>query len=182
MPQTSVKQALLVLVATLALGVGLGWAMGRSAASPASRCEEVLSLLEGQHALLEALPARLAAQASTQQVRCAVATPGAEADATALRAELAQLREALGQKPGGTQPPPPGPAPEPPPQAIAAQRQGHQLIEAATRSGQWREEDAQALRQLLIDMNAAQRQEVMQRLIVQLNSGTVKAQTQGPPF
>ena len=72
MVQTSVKQALLALVATLALGVALGWAMGRTATPGASGNEEVLSELEGQRALLEAFPALLA---STQQTRCGGGAP-----------------------------------------------------------------------------------------------------------
>lgn len=182
MLQTSVKRALLALVATLALGVALGLALGRAASSPASGYEEVLSALEGQHALLETLPARLAAQAGSQQVQCAVAAPsGTGVDATALRAELAQLREELAQA-RGEPPKAPEPPLEPPPQALAAQQQGRQLIEDATRSGLWKTEDAQALRQLLITMNDAQRQDVIQRLIMQLNAGKLKSQAQGPIF
>lgn len=76
----------------------------------------------------------------------------------------------------------PEPPPEPAPQALAAQQRGQQLIEEATRSGQWRTEDAQALRRLLIDMNDAQRQAVIQRLITQLNAGKLKSQARGPIF
>lgn len=182
MLQTSVKQALLALFATLALGVGLGLALGRTASPSGSRDEEVLSALAGQQAFLEALPARLAAQAGAQQVQCAVASPsGAGVDATALRAELAQLREewahARGEPAKAPEPPP-----EPPPRAVAAQQQGQQLVEEASRSGQWRTEDAQSLRRLLIDMNEAQQQDVIQRLIVQLNSGKLRSQAQGPIF
>jgi hypothetical protein len=176
------KQALLALVATLALGVALGLALGRTAPPPDSRCEEVLSALEGQQALLETLPARLAAQAGSRQVQCAMASPsGAGVDATALRAELAQLREELAQT-RGEPPKAPEPPPEPPPKALAAQQQGQQLIEEATRAGRWRTEDAQALRRLLIDMDDAQRQDVIQRLVVQINAGKLQSQAQGPLF
>lgn len=94
---------------------------------------------------------------------------------------LAQLREELAQT-RGEPPKPPEPPPEPPPQALAAQQQGRQLVEEATRSGQWRTEDAQALRLLLVDMNDAQRQDVIQRLITQLNAGKLKSQARGPIF
>jgi hypothetical protein len=179
LPLTSLKQALPLLLATLMVGAALGWFAGRAAPPPDPRSDEVLRRLEGQQALLEALPARLAAQAASQQVRCAVASAsGAGVEAAELRAELARLREEL----GGTARSEPPRTPEPSPQAVAAQRQGHQLIEEASRSGQWRTEDAQALRQLLIDMNDAQRDEVTQRLVVQLNAGKLKPLFRGPIF
>ncbi|MFP2906390.1 hypothetical protein ACLESD_15265 [Pyxidicoccus sp. 3LFB2] len=179
MPMTFIKQALWVPLATLALGVGLGLGIGQSAAPPpASGGEELLRLLEGQRALLEALPARLAAQ----QVRCAAASPaGAGTELAALRTELNQLREELALT-GGVQPRPPEASPEPPAQAVAAQRQGHQLIAEASRSGRWTTEDAKALRLQLTEMNDAQRQEVIRRLIVQLNEGKLKSHAEGPIF
>ncbi|NMO23324.1 hypothetical protein HPC49_50485 [Pyxidicoccus fallax] len=183
MSSTFMKQALWVPLATLALGVASGLAVGRAAPPPpASGNEELLRLLEGQRALLEALPARLAAEAGARQVQCAVDTPsGASTELAALRTELASLREelALGH---GARTRPPEPPPEPSPQAIAARQQGLQVIEAASRSGEWKTEDAQALREQLADMGDDQRQEVMRRLIVLLNEGKLKRRTQGPLF
>ncbi|MCY1019254.1 hypothetical protein [Pyxidicoccus sp. MSG2] len=182
MPRTFMTQALWVPLATLALGVGLGLTLNRSVSPPTSGSEEVLRLLEGQQALLETLPARLAAQAGSQQVQCAAAQPsGSGADLAALRTELAQLREELALA-RGEQPAPPRPPPEPPAETLVAQKQGHQLIEEASRSGRWRTEDAHTLRQLLITMDDSQRGEVMRSLIVQLNEGKLKSEAQGPIF
>lgn len=177
------KQALLISTATLALGTGLGLTLGQATPPVSSGSqEEVLRLLAGQQALLETLPARLAAQAGSQQVQCAVAaSSGAGADIAALRAELAQVRQELAQARGDS-PRTPEPPEEPPAQSLAAQQRSHQIIEEASRSGSWRTEDAQALRQLLIGMEDPQRKEVISRLIVLLNSGKLQSHAEGPIF
>ncbi len=182
MSRTFMKQVLWVPLATLVLGAGLGLALGRTSPPPASGSEEVLRLLEAQQALLEALPARLAAHASARQVQCAVdSSAGAGAEVAALRMELAQLREELAL--GHGQPSRPSePPPEPPPEALAARQQGLQVIEEASRSGPWTTENAHALRELLVEMSDGQRQEVMRRLIVLLNEGKLKSHAEGPIF
>lgn len=174
-------QMKLLLLVTLGLGGALGFLAGRGTAPDAPH-DELVRLLERQGAQLEALEARLGP--ASQQVRCAAASPsGAPGlDAAWLQAELSRiLHEELGSrreesKQART------PAPEPSTESLTALQEGHRLIDDASRSQRWREEDAQAMRRLLRGLSGPQREELMRRFAVLVNEGGVDVQVRGSPF
>lgn len=174
--QTQVK----VLLATaLVLAGGLGFVTGRVTSEPSGQ-DEVLRELHLQRELLEVLQSRR--EAGPPPTPCATASGAV--DAAGLRAEVAHaVREEL-QASGLERPAPRGEAaPQPPlPRNVAAQQEGLRLIDEATRARRWREEDAGALRRLLVDMTPAQRQEVIRRLNITINAGGLDVQVLGPPF
>lgn len=176
--QTQMK---LLLLVTLGLGGGLGFLAGRGTAPEPSH-DELLGLLTRQGAQLEALAARLGP--ASQQVRCAVASPGGAPglDAAWLQTELSRiLHEELGsrreeEKQART------PVPEPSTESLMALQEGHRLVDEASSARRWREEDARAMRRVLRGLNGAQREELMRRFAVLVNAGGVDVQVRGPLF
>ena len=168
-----------LLGAALALAGGLGFVAGRETSAPPGQ-EEVLRELHHQRELLAELLSR--PEAGPPPTRCAAASGGV--DAEWLRSEVARaVREEL--KAAGLERPEPReePAPAPPaPGSVAAHQEGLRLIEEATHTRRWREEDAHAMGRLLADMTPAQRQEVIRRLTTTLNAGGIDVQVVGSPF
>ncbi|PTL75514.1 hypothetical protein [Vitiosangium sp. GDMCC 1.1324] len=171
----------LLLLVTGGLGCALSFLAGRATA-PDSSHDELLRLLERQGAQLEALEARLGP--ASQQTRCAVAAPGGAPglDTAWLQAELARiLHEELGSQRAeakGAQ----TPVPEPSTESLTALQEGHRLLDEASRSQRWREEDAQAMHRAMRELNGVQREELMRRFAVFVNAGGVDVQVKGPPF
>ncbi|MFY2558929.1 hypothetical protein ACN469_14970 [Corallococcus terminator] len=174
----------LLLTASLCLGPLVGFVAGRVTAPSSADTSPVLEELARQRALLESVLE--AARAPPFQMRQASAPPtGSTVDAVWLRAELAQiLREELGNRapsgPEDAQKQPP--VAEATPQNLAAFQEGTQVIDNAIAARRWTEEDATALRGALGAMTPAQRDEVIRRLVVTLNTNTLEVRTRGSPF
>lgn len=163
--------------AALVLTGGGGFLAGRMSAAPSGQ-EEVLRELRQQRELLTALLSR--SEAGSSPTRGAPA--GGAVDVQGLRAEVARaVREELKAAGAERLEPREEPAPAPPaPKAVAAHQEGLRLIDEATRSRRWRDEDAHALGRLLVDMTPAQRQEVIRRLTTTLNAGGIDVQAVSP--
>ncbi|ADO69823.1 hypothetical protein [Stigmatella aurantiaca] len=173
-------QVKLLLSATVLLSGTFGFLLGRGTAPAASGQEEVLREIAGLRTRLDAHLTQERPTGPPPEVRCAVASP---VDAAALKAELAKvLREELGTQAQGEPVLEPQPPPALSPQAVAAHQQAQRILEEATRTRRWSDEDARSLRRALVDMTDAQREEVVRRLITTLNSNTLDVQTQGMPF
>ncbi|NVJ27048.1 MULTISPECIES: hypothetical protein [Myxococcus] len=174
----------LLLTTSLCLGPLTGFIAGRATAPNSADTGPVLEELARQRALLQSVLE--ATRAPSLQMRHASAPPtGSTVDAAWLRAELAQvLREELGNRaptePEDAQKKPP--APEPTPQNLAAFQEGTRVIDKAIAARRWTEEDASSLRKELGAMTPAQRDEVIQRLVVTLNTNTLEVRTMGAPF
>jgi hypothetical protein len=134
--------------------------------------------------LRDVVEAQNAPASAPPQVRCAVApSASAPVDMAALRSEVAQvLREELASRAGSAPKPEPWASPSPPPQAVAAHQEALRLIDEASRTRQWREQDALAARQLLTQMTDSQRKEVVRRISATLNAGGIDVQVHGPPY
>ena len=106
----------------------------------------------------------------------------------ALRADLRNiLREELAQagrlgpvtSDAGSKPSEPEP---PSPDALDAELRAHGLIDAALARRTWTKEDAFAMRSLLGQVTAAQREDLLVKLIPAMNDGRVKNLVPGAPF
>lgn len=174
----------LLLTASLCLGPIAGFVAGRVTAPSSADTGPVLEELARQRALLESVLE--AARAPPFQMRQASAPPtGSTVDAAWLRAELAQvLREELGnralQEPEDSKKRPS--PPEATPQNLAAFQEGSKVIDNAIAARRWTEEDATLLRKALGTMTPAQQDEVIQRLVITLNTNTLEVRTIGAPF
>ncbi len=174
-------QTKLLLLGMLGLGVALGFFVGRGTAPEASH-DELLRLLMRQGEQLEALEARIGP--ASQQVRCAMAAPAGASglDAAWLQAELSRIiHEELGSQREEVKQAR-APVPEPSAESLTALQSGHHLLDEASRSQRWREEDAKAMRRVMRELNGAQREELMRRFAVFVNSGGVDVQVRGSPF
>lgn len=174
----------LLLATSLCLGPLVGFIAGQATAPSSADTGPVLEELARQRALLESVLE--ATRAPSLQMRHASAPPtGSTVDAAWLRAELAQiLREELGnraedERADARKKPP---APEPTPQNLAAFQEGSKVIDNAIAARRWTEADAAALRGALGTMTPAQQDEVIQRLMVTLNTNTLEVRTLGAPF
>jgi hypothetical protein len=68
------------------------------------------------------------------------------------------------------------------PDTVAAVAEGQRLVDGALRSGQWTDEQADALRALIPRIGGEHHLELIRQLIVPINEGRVTYDGSGPPF
>lgn len=87
---------------------------------------------------------------------------------------------------GSRAPPLAGETREPDPGRVAAMdaalARGRELVRTAQARGAWGDDDSAALRPVMAELDAARQQELLHALVIDLNSGRIRLETQGPPF
>ncbi|HEY2512810.1 MAG TPA: hypothetical protein VGI39_18215 [Polyangiaceae bacterium] len=157
---------LLAAAAFLGFAVGQRVALGEVKASEASLAREILGL---KRAVAEVQSAP----------RCESEHVDVAALARACAFEAAQSRPAAPS-------PAPSAAPPPPHEETAENTQaaadGTALVDRALRAGTWTSNDAQQLRTLRDRMTDEQREQLVRRVIVAINAGTLTSNFRGAPL
>lgn len=131
--------------------------------------EAVNQTMRAQSARLEALSGRV--QTSTIPKACPPGRQALEEE----RSSRAQEKSEAERAPARNTPPPTA-------ENDAARAEADELVTAAKSAGRWGPDDARRFRQLLVQMADSQRDALIQRLTVTLNSGELEVETGGAPF
>jgi hypothetical protein len=119
--------------------------------------------------------------------------PPAEISTSLDRAQLASMiRSIVRDEVGRATPPAPQPAttdearapapPEPTAEQVEAHDRGQSVIASAQRAGHWSEDDRRQFREVLRQVNGAERDELLHTLLPAINRQELKVDTFGPPF
>jgi hypothetical protein len=156
-----------LLGVTLTAGIGMGALLDRNLFNPSHAALEVSPPLQG-----------------TLSVPGTSVTSAVSFDIEPLRAmvreELALASSKAQAKSGAS-----SSVPQPAPVAEASSEQRRdslQAVDTLISSGHWGNEERNTFHQKLAVLDPQQREQAMQQLVQALNSGTLKASTEGPPF
>jgi hypothetical protein len=163
-----------LLGVTLTAGIGMGALLDRNLFNPSHVAVEVSADGNAPSAPLQ----------GTLSVAGTSVTSAVSFDIEPLRAmvreELALASSKALAKSGAS-----SSVPQPAPVAEASSEQRRdslQVVDTLISSGHWGNEERNTFHQKLAVLDPQQREQAMQQLVQALNSGTLKASTEGPPF
>jgi len=173
--RTKAGRGAIALVLVTALGVAAGEWHGRRHASSSPPATE------GP----DAEPATATAAGNCEPRGAPAANAAVDMDAltAVVRRAVAEQFEASGRKEPPTEAPdahgrPPSKL-APTPEAVAALAHGRTVVDTARAQGRWTDDDAEALRSVLPQLDDASRDEVLQSLTKAVNLGELTVETRG---
>jgi hypothetical protein len=147
-------------------------------------------LIRVREAVDPAMSRRLdAIAAHVERLAVSHCAPAAIDDRSALvsRNELSTLLDEkldglLKNRRGTISEPAPPPLPGPTAAQVEAFARAQGMVEKGLHAGRWTDEDAMALRVVLVQVAAEERAELTRKMVVAINQDRIRVETSGPPF